>query len=450
MVLNLFKLVSLKGLVIALFLMPSLSHSAVYMYTYGTNSAPYSYVSAESACQAYASQSNIWWANYSHIVVGDATVGQCWLVRISNGVTQNGTNWYGSLVSSCPDGYQDDGNQNCVIAPTCNLGDILYSDAPLTLVDSAPRNVGGCEFVQSQRITCFYSPGPDETQCSVKWQSTGNSSDLPEVVVAYPEAPAMPSDATKDNTKSTSDSTVSPPNVSTAPDGTVTTEQTETIAQTDNAGTQIWESDEFIFVKDSTGTTTITQKGTTTVSNPDGSSTVQEQQQVVKNTPDTGTSSIPKDGNQPTTITNTYGDTFVTNDTITTNYDSAGNQTSQESTSDTSSPDPEPPTEEQETAQYTEFTGDSNFDTANTQVSSDIAQAKTDLLAEFNRIRTEASSLISFNGGGSGALPCPPPVEILGFGNFSLCLTDHESQLSQIPLILLFIASFLGLAIILR
>jgi hypothetical protein len=70
------------------------------------------------------------------------------------------------------------------------------------------------------------------------------------------------------------------------------------------------------------------------------------------------------------------------------------------------------------------------------------------LLAEFSRIRTEVQSLFS-SFSGSGALPCPSPVTVLGH-SFSVCAETYADKLAGIGAAIVLTASLISAFIIFR
>ena len=79
----------------------------------------------------------------------------------------------------------------------------------------------------------------------------------------------------------------------------------------------------------------------------------------------------------------------------------------------------------------------------------DLVQAKADLTAKFNEVKTAASQMFGTVGAsGGGSLPCPPPVVIMG-KPISFCLTQYESTISMIGGGVMFIAAILSAFIIL-
>jgi hypothetical protein len=450
MVLNLIKSVSLRGLFVALFLMPSFAFAS---NGYQVSVASGIHSSQTQACDAYLAERNsIGW--YLGKYAFFAEPNYCRITANSDGTGSVSTTKDITLISvSCStfgEGWTDDGTGQCTDAPvvTCNLGDILYSNAQLTAITSDPKNFGGCEFVQNQRISCVYSPSDTETMCMVKWQSTGETSDLPVTQEGTPEQVVIADGQTSKQEPSTSETQVSTPTTNTDPDGTVTTNENVTTTKNTGGSTVVTESDEFIFVKDSTGTTTVYQKDVTTISNPDGSSTVQETKGKSTTPPNTENTSVPKNGSGAPTTVVTNGDTIIDNSVTTTNnYAADGTLTSSESSSETGN---EETLDEEGDTVYTQSDGQGSFDDATVAVLSDIEQAKTDLLTTFNQIKSEASTLISFNHSGSGSLPCPPAVSLGSLGEFDVCMAGKESELAFLSAVILLIAAFASLVIILR
>lgn len=79
---------------------------------------------------------------------------------------------------------------------------------------------------------------------------------------------------------------------------------------------------------------------------------------------------------------------------------------------------------------------------------SEIEGAKAELLGYFNGVKTSVSSMFGTLNG-SGALPCPAPVVVLG-RPITFCFTDYSAQLSKIGAMVVLVASLLAAFIIFR
>jgi len=504
MVLNFLKLASLRGLVIALFLMPSfVSASYLFDTTQSTNPSVYE-PTVQAACQEWF---DAYTRNSQHLEVQQGVVtthyGQnrysttyiCKSILDSVYYVQSSqTVW--AISADCPTGFEDDGSGECVeqtecpvgtvdigsggvqeCVDICTAGDVRtirvpLGDIPSSILDnigcSATYNgvVGNCTLLADDTATCyaeFATTGDhNEVHDCNDWHPTGFYEDCYTVFgeggdstqnVTPQSEPTTSQNNISDATASTQ---VDPSVVDTLPDGTVITTDIQTDSSSASDTIKISETTPgFIFIEEKDGSTTIIQTQTTTTSNPDGSSSVQTEQTNTYTSPKIEITSLDKSTGS-SSKTSTGGQTSGGSSTTINNYNSSGSLTSstQEQTGDGSGTDEPCPVNTicaEDGTEYALPTGEGSFDDAMSQVGSEIAQAKADLLSTFNGIKSQASQLVSFNAGsGSGALPCPPPIDIAPFGTFDLCFQSYETELSIVGTIIIFIAYFLALAIILR
>jgi len=171
----------------------------------------------------------------------------------------------------------------------------------------------------------------------------------------------------------------------------------------------------------------------------------------VTHNPSTGTT---------TTETATIGRNGTITKTTVTTYDSSGEVVSSNSTTQADGDNSTSCTGDcgdgdgdGEGGQYVMSEEQGDYIEATSQIQADIESAKSELEAQFYVIKGEIESMFNFNQSTAGALPCPPPINIQ-LGNttkqIEFCLTDYESELSIIAIILIFVATFLAIAIILR
>jgi len=353
---------------------------------------------------------------------------------------------------ACPDDWEDNGSGTCVPyePPTCEANNVNKYIFGTTSIYTTPASVSenGCGYsrIWEDGVSGCFIVADGSTSCTSAYYPTGLESSVDDTVMS--ESPPVSTGNESVQYPESSDLVVSAPSTITDPDGTVTTTEDVINTRTNGEGTEIWETDDFIFIKDSSGITTVTQKNTVTISNPDGSSTVTEQKNRATTPPNIEETSMPKSGSGSPTVTASSGDTIVNNSvTNTYHYDASGNLTGSESSSDTG--DTEETDEDGETVYATDLT-QGDFDAANGKISTDIQTAKADLLALFNDIKVEAGTIISFSHSGTGALPCPPPVSLGTLGEFDLCLTNREADLSFIANVILLTGAVLALLIILR
>lgn len=77
-----------------------------------------------------------------------------------------------------------------------------------------------------------------------------------------------------------------------------------------------------------------------------------------------------------------------------------------------------------------------------------LQEAKDQLTAKFNEIKSAASAAFtSSTASGSGTLPCPAPVTVLG-KPVSLCVSDYSNQLSVIGAIIVFAAGIIAIFLV--
>lgn len=393
--------------------------------------------------------------------------------RISSNYCQrsNGGSWVGMgafIVQSgtCPASkpYEDETGW-CTSAPQSTCEELAPKYFSMSGWEATQEyvEIDGCFYSTEQRMRCVpdwendTGIGSIPMKCDYKFTPSStpptNFVENPTVnpAEASNEAPTGNSDSFGSRPE-TSETTNSTPSTTNNADGSTTTSETVTIHKQEGTDITTWETDDFIFVKEENGSTTIYQKQTNTTSNTDGSSHVNEQKSNTTTPPSTITTQIPKDANQSGSSNTVGGDTYTTNVTNNYYYDPNGNLSSSDSTSDTEGESET--TDEEGNPVFTMNTGKGDFDQATTQALSDQEQAIQDLKDTFQDIRSEASQLFDISvSGGAGSLPCPPPVTIpLGAftTEFDLCIADYQDQLSIVAVILLFIAAFLALVIILR
>jgi len=445
MVLSLFKSASLRALFIALFLMPSLLYASAL---YSPRGIPGNYPDPIQACQA--NDPNGLYTNYYFPTLPTSGLAQyCRGQRSDNGEDQ-AIGLVDYVNGTCPSGYVDDGAGNCIVEPPpCEAGNIKYLTGQPNTFPASPISSGGCSY--------SYLHDPDnekgcvvnlsgETSCTFTYSGNGEASTSNDVGDLPDQAPEVV--GTTDSTQSTSETNVSDPVVITDPDGTVTTTENVQIINTAGSGTTITDTENNIIIKSGSGTISNQDKTITTVSAPDGASTVVTSTDKTTSTPSVETTTINKTTGSTTTINNA-GSTTTNNVTTVNNYDSTGKLTASSTTNSDGNTDAQG-TDENGDKVYSLPSGKGSFDSANTAINSEIEQAKSDLLTTFNSIKTEAAQLVTFSGSSSGSLPCPPPVTLGSLGEFDLCMTGQESNLSIVGVILVFVASFLALAIILR
>lgn len=83
------------------------------------------------------------------------------------------------------------------------------------------------------------------------------------------------------------------------------------------------------------------------------------------------------------------------------------------------------------------------------EVDQEVLAAKSALLAKFNEVKTQAAALFTNVGGGTGSLPCPAPITIMG-RPISFCMSQYEGQLSMIGAAVILLASILSAFIVLK
>lgn len=240
---------------------------------------------------------------------------------------------YYYYLGSCPSGMTDpDGDGQCTLAPTCVAGsDTIQSFVRL----GQPRSFvssNGCQYEWSgfEDNSCgFYQDGTLEG-CNMTFTQTDNPADpADELAEDHPAQTGTPETTKSSDTGQTTyteDPTV------TNPDGSTTQTTTETTTSTAGSGAQMWNDDDYVYFRDSTGTTTVYERQKTTTTNTDGS--VDETVTTTKSTqtPSTTTTTINKNTGNVTTTTNNYSTTNNTT-TVTNNYyDSNGNLTGSDST----------------------------------------------------------------------------------------------------------------------
>jgi len=468
MVLNFLKLASLRGLVIALFLMFSFTvHSSTLWKEGWTNST---HPTPELACDKDFQQWSLYnsgTASSLHVEAEykDANTYWCRYKWNSSGSTYQSSS-VNKVSGACPSGWEDDGSGQCVIAPSCPEGQFMnngqcesycptlttegeaVSETFIVSMGSIPSIVesGVCGYSISTVLGCYDILEP---KCFVTYSANGqyNASPSSPVDKYYGDVNV---DASVQYIPSTSTTVNTPPDVVTDPDGTVQTSESSTTTKTSKGTGQITKDDNNVTLNKKSGSTLVKTRVETTLSYPDGSSQVSKETQNTYTPPEYTTLNQPTSGAESSNTT-TQGPSVTYGDTITNYYNSSGQLTASESTATEGNPDGAPEVDETGAEVYVLPSGEGSFDSAMTEVGTEIAQAKADLLSTFNGIKSEASQLVSFNAGsGSGALPCPPPIDISPFGTFDLCFQSYETELSIVGTIIIFIAYFLALAIILR
>lgn len=77
-----------------------------------------------------------------------------------------------------------------------------------------------------------------------------------------------------------------------------------------------------------------------------------------------------------------------------------------------------------------------------------LEEAKAQLTAKFNEIRTNLQGALSASvGAGGGSLPCPPPITVLG-RQISVCVNNYADQLSVIGSIIVFAAAIIAILLV--
>lgn len=119
------------------------------------------------------------------------------------------------------------------------------------------------------------------------------------------------------------------------PDGSTTQTTQETTTNTTGSGTEVWYDDQNIYVRDSTGTTTVYERTKTTTTNTDSTSHEVVETSRTTQTPSTDTTVINGNTGGVTNTPGQGGNTYYDNSVTNNYYDSDGNLTSSETTSDT-------------------------------------------------------------------------------------------------------------------
>lgn len=130
------------------------------------------------------------------------------------------------------------------------------------------------------------------------------------------------------------------------PDGSTTQTTQETTTNTTGSGTEVWYDDQYIYYRDSSGTTTVYDRTKTTTTNADGSSTEVVDTSRTTQTPSSGTTTINQGSGAVTQSSNGSSTTYYDNSTTVNNYDSSGNLTDSTTTSDSGTADEGDPEEQ--------------------------------------------------------------------------------------------------------
>ena len=238
----------------------------------------------------------------------------------------------------CPSGYQENQQGFCEPAPQCIAGSknifVRYSFTEMQGdtfdTDQALIQNGGCLYDSISVEECGVYPDGTKA-CLYEYTQTdqaasGTESQPDEYTDG--QAPQQSHSDDGGSTTYTQDPTI------TNPDGSTTQTTNETTTNTAGSGTEVWNDSEHIYVRDSTGTTTIYDRQKTTTTNTDGS--VDEHTTTTKTTetPATSTISVNKNNGNVTNSNNSTSTTY--NQTTTTNnyYDSEGNLTGSDSTTE--------------------------------------------------------------------------------------------------------------------
>lgn len=486
MVLNFLKSASLRALVLLVpFLMPSLASATTCQLMLESSGGYYWYSGMqymEPGCNAvggtFTTSGNTWYCATSvRVYAYKSPLDQTMFYGTDpdKWVTRDLCQAYVPAPEECPSGQVDIGTaeaQECV--SICNAGTtdtllVSLSAIPQQVVTSlgCPANyngtIGNCSLTDNLDSKCYAEYNQtgefeEDNDCTVTPASQWDA--CYSIVGEGGTEPYDSTDNTTGNTSTITDATAStqvdPPVVDTLPDGTVITTDIQVDSSSASDKVVISETNpDFIFVEENDGSTTITQTQKTTTSNPDGSSTVSTEQTTTFTSPKTTNTTLDKSTGSSSS-TSTGGTSTTSGSTVINNYNASGDLTSstQEQDGDGSGTDEPCPVNticDEEGTEYALPEGEGSFDEATTELDQKIATAKADLLTTFNSIKGEASQLVSFNAGsGSGALPCPPPIQIQPFGTFDLCFQGYEAELSIVGTIIIFIAYFLALAIILR
>jgi hypothetical protein len=477
MVLKLLKSVSLRGLLLALFLMPSFTYASDVWQASGT---PKGYSSdALTACYAVASQC-IYYPDVNVSLYPTSTnPSHCSINARANSSygCSNSLSLKDLNCSVVGEGYTDDGTGQCVPPPpppTCSESQVevaggqcedkcpttqtdgssikrnfvvAYNSIPNTMTDDSL----GCGFGTPNITGCFFSGGDTDIQCFVEYTQDGSYAGVDASTGTIYAGSTEPNSLTYVAPPSSS-TDVSTPDTVTNADGSVTSSENVTIAQTGETSKTITNSDTGVQVNTSTGSTNVQQKAVVTTSQSDGSYSVADNTTNTYTPPSYETDVQPADNSTPTNSSNA-SPSITTTQTTNTYYNSSGgviSSTSSGSSSTGNGTGTGTATDESGEKLYEVVIGQGSLTEGLTQVQTDIVSAKAELLAQFDTIKSEANSLVNFSEGGSGSLPCPPPVDIIGFGTFEICMTDYAEQLSIVKVVLLMVGSFLALSIVLR
>jgi hypothetical protein len=241
------------------------------------------------------------------------------------------------ISGSCPSGMQDsNGDGLCEELPQCEAGsDTMFvrytfteAQQPNFYTDQAQIQNGGCIYDSVGVEECgVYSDGVKA--CLFEYSqtdepATGSESEPEE----YTQGDSPQGNTTNDTGQTTY--TEDPP--VTNPDGSTTQTTNETTTNTTGSGTTMWNDDDYIYFRDSTGTTTVYDRQKTTTTNTDGS--VDENVTTTKSTqtPSTTTTTVNKNTGNTTVTNNNQSTTNSTTTTTNNYYDSEGNLTGSDST----------------------------------------------------------------------------------------------------------------------
>ncbi|WP_297811134.1 hypothetical protein [uncultured Methylophaga sp.] len=187
---------------------------------------------------------------------------------------------------------------------------------------------GGCTYDSVGVEECGVYPD-GEKACLYEYTQTDNEAQGSESQPDQYTEGQSPQGNSNDDTGQTS-YTEDPP--ITNPDGSETQTTNETTTNTTGSGTTMWNDEDYIYVRDSTGTTTIYDRQNTTTTNTDG--TVEETVVTTKSTqtPTTTTTTVNKNTGNSTTTQNSQSSTSSTTTTTNNYYDAEGNLTGSNST----------------------------------------------------------------------------------------------------------------------
>ena len=244
---------------------------------------------------------------------------QCANASMANIITQTGD------CSESAGNYVDDGNGVCILAPECPVdAPAAYLVSQPNSIPTSPINNNGCSYSYTfdngdPYVGCWIL-ADGTSSCTFKYSPNGQSStSTPYTLTETPTASTGETNNIKDSGSASTD--VAPPIDN--GDGTTTQVTTESQVKTNQAGHDIWEDPNYIYVKSTTGTVTQYDKVSTTITNIDGSKTEVVSIGSTVATPAVDSTTITKATSTSTTTNNTS--TTIDNSTVTTNvYNSSG------------------------------------------------------------------------------------------------------------------------------